>query len=274
MIPLEDNLGDIIGKAQRGLELSDTQLAEKARVNSQTLRKLREGEFEELTVLRIAPVLGLAGRALCDLATGKWQPKRIKDIDGLAQFTTRYGDMTVNSYLVWDAGLKDAVAFDTGADCTPILKRATRENLSIKMILLTHAHVDHIAALAELKKKTGAPAFIPEREKIPEAEPIEEGRHFSLGKIDIDTRLTWGHSRGGMTYVVNGLARKVAIVGDSIFAGSMGGGSVSYHDAVKNNLEKILTLPDETIICPGHGPMTTVGEEKLHNPFFAGQVDV
>lgn len=273
MIPLEDNLGDILGKAQRGLGLSDTQLAEKARVNSQTLRKLREGEFDELTVLRVAPVLGLAGRALCDLATGKWQPQAIKNIDGLAQFTTRYQGMAVNSYLAWDPETRDAAAFDTGADCAPMLKRATKENLSIKLILLTHAHIDHIAALGELKKKTGAPAYVPEREKIPEAEPIDEGKYFSLGKIDIDTRLTWGHSRGGMTYVVNGLARKVAIVGDSIFAGSMGGGSVSYRDAVKNNLEKILTLPEETIISPGHGPMTTVGEERRHNPFFAGQTE-
>ena len=75
-----------------------------------------------------------------------------------------------------------------------------------------------------------------------------------------------------MTYVVTGLAQPVAIVGDSLFAGSMGGGNVSYEDAVQNNLKKILTLPDDTIICPGHGPMTTVGEEKVHNPFFAGQV--
>ena len=68
-----------------------------------------------------------------------------------------------------------------------------------------------------------------------------------------------------------GLARPIAIVGDSLFAGSMGGGNVSYNDAVKNNLEKILTLPDDTIICPGHGPMTSVGEEKKHNPFFASK---
>jgi glyoxylase-like metal-dependent hydrolase (beta-lactamase superfamily II) len=72
-----------------------------------------------------------------------------------------------------------------------------------------------------------------------------------------------------MTFVATGLARPIAIVGDSLFAGSMGGGTVSYKDAVQNNLEKILTLPDETIICPGHGPMTSVGEEKKHNPFFA-----
>ncbi|MEJ7703226.1 MAG: MBL fold metallo-hydrolase [Geodermatophilaceae bacterium] len=82
-------------------------------------------------------------------------------------------------------------------------------------------------------------------------------------------RLTAGHSAGGITYVINGLARPVAIVGDSLFAGSMGGGAVSYSDAVRNNVEKILTLPDETIVCPGHGPLTTVGKEKRENPFFA-----
>jgi glyoxylase-like metal-dependent hydrolase (beta-lactamase superfamily II) len=75
-----------------------------------------------------------------------------------------------------------------------------------------------------------------------------------------------------MTYVVTGLANPIAIVGDSLFSGSMGGGNVSYQDALRNNLEKVLTLPDDTIICPGHGPMTTVSEEKVHNPFFAGKV--
>jgi hydroxyacylglutathione hydrolase len=272
MIPLEDNVGDIIGKAQRGLGLSDTQLAEKARVNSQTLRKLREGEFDELTVLRIAPVLGLVGRVLCELATGAWQPTKITDLDGLAQFNTRYHDMAVNSYLVWDPESKDAAAFDTGADCSDMLRLATKNKLTIKMILLTHAHSDHVEDLPRLREETGAHVFAPAREPVPGAEPIEEGRHFKLGKIDIDTRLTWGHSPGGMTYVVIGLARPVAIVGDSLFAGSMGGGSVSYKDALQNNLEKILTLPNDTIICPGHGPMTTVGEEKSHNPFFAGKI--
>jgi glyoxylase-like metal-dependent hydrolase (beta-lactamase superfamily II) len=272
MISLEDNFGDIIGKAQRGLRLSDTELAEKARVNSQTLRKLRAGEFDELALLRIAPVLGLSGRALCELATGNWQPKPIGDIDGLAQFNTHYHDMAVNAYLLWDADTKEAIAFDTGADSAEMLKFATKENLTVKLILLTHAHSDHVADLPRLREHTGAHVFTPAGETVPGAEPIEEGKHFRVGKIDIESRLTSGHSRGGMTYVATGLARPVAIVGDSLFAGSMGGGSVSYDDAVQNNLEKILTLPDETIICPGHGPMTTVGEEKVHNPFFAGKV--
>lgn len=270
-IPLEDTFADILGKAQRGLGMSDFDLAEKARINTQKIAELRDGEFDELAALRIAPVLGLAGRALVDLAKGDWQPQKI-ELEGLAQFSTHFGEILVNSYLVWDPKTLEAVAFDTGTDCSEMLQLAKNRKLEVKLILLTHAHSDHVADLKRLRQETGAPAFISKRELMPALEGIDEGKHFQLGKIDIESRLTWGHSRGGMTYVVNGLARPVAIVGDSIFAGSMGGGSVSYEAALQNNLEKILTLPDETIICPGHGPMTTVGEEKEHNPFFAGKL--
>ena len=271
MIPLEDNVADIIGKAQRGLRISDTELAEKARVSSQKIRKLREGDFDELALLRVAPVLGLAGRALCELAKNEWHPKKI-DERGVAQFNTRYHGMAVNAYLVWDPAARVAAAFDTGADCTEIVRFANQEKLSVKLILLTHAHSDHVADLPRLREQTAGQVFAPARESVPGAESIEEGKRFRLGKLEIDTRLTWGHSRGGMTYIVTGLGVPIAIVGDSLFAGSMGGGSVSYDDALRNNLEKILTLSDETIICPGHGPMTTVGEEKIHNPFFAGRI--
>jgi len=273
MIPLEDNVGDIIGKAQRGLRISDTELAEKARVSSQKIRALREeGELDELALLRIAGVLGLAARPLCELAKGEWHPKKIEGFEGLAQFNTDYGGMAVNAYLTWDPATRVAAAFDTGADSKEMVHFANRHKLNVQLILLTHAHADHVADLPCLREETGAEVFTPTREPVPGAEVIDEGKSFPLGNLKIDTRLTWGHSPGGMTYVVTGLARLIAIVGDSLFAGSMGGGNVSYQDALRNNLEKILTLPDETIICPGHGPMTTVGEEKQHNPFFAGEI--
>jgi glyoxylase-like metal-dependent hydrolase (beta-lactamase superfamily II) len=272
MIELEDNVGDVIGKGQRGLGISDSELAKKAGIGPDQIRKTRDGKFEEATLRALAPALDLDANALVDLAQGKWKPDKLENFDGLAQFSTSYGGMLVNSYLVWDTGSKHAAAFDTGADSAGMLKLATKENLNIKLILLTHAHSDHVADLPRLREETGAEVFAPARESVPGAEKIEEGKHFRLGKIEIEARLTWGHSPGGMTFVVNGLARPVAIVGDSLFAGSMGGGSVSYKDAVQNNLEKILTLPDETIICPGHGPMTSVSQEKRHNPFFVGKV--
>jgi hydroxyacylglutathione hydrolase len=271
MIELEDNVGDIIGKAQRGLGISDSELAKKPGVNPEAVRKARDGQGEEGTLRAIAPTLDLDADALVDLAQGKWKPSAVESFDGLAQFTTSYSGILVNAYLVWDSAAKHAAAFDTGADCAGMLKLATKENVSIEMILLTHAHPDHVADLPRLREETGAEVFAPEREPVPGAKNIAEGKKFRLGKIEIEARLTWGHSPGGITFVATGLARPIAIVGDSLFAGSMGGGSVSYKDAVRNNLEKILTLPDETILCPGHGPMTSVGEEKKHNPFFAAK---
>lgn len=268
-IPLEDNFADIIGKAQRGLGLSDSEVAKRARVDASSLRKLRNGDFDEMALFRVAPVLGLGARALCDLAQQQYQPSA-REIDGLAMFNTLFHDMRVNAFLVWDPRSREAVAFDTGADCRGMLAYIKKEDLTVKLILLTHAHPDHIADLASLVKATGAPVYISSAESAPGAEPIKEGKKFEVGALKIESLLTWGHSRGGMTFFVTGLSRPIAVVGDSIFAGSMGGGNVSYKDAVKNNLEKILTLPDETIICPGHGPLTTVGEEKAHNPFFAG----
>lgn len=272
MIPLEDNVGDIIGKAQRGLGISDSKLAEKAGVSSETIRKLREGAADAAALLNVAPILGLNGQALCELAKGKWHPEKIEEHDGLAQFNTDYQGMAVNAYLVWDPSSRAAVAFDTGGDSSEMVRFANRHKLNVQLILLTHAHPDHVADLPRLREETGADVFTPAREPVPGAELIDEGKRFRLGNLQIDTRSTWGHSPGGMTFVVTGLARPIAIVGDSLFAGSMGGGNVSYQEALRNNLEKILTLPDETIVCPGHGPMTTAGEEKQHNPFFAGKV--
>jgi hydroxyacylglutathione hydrolase len=268
-IPLEDNFADVIGKAQRGLRISDSQLAEKAGISADRIRKLREGMFDDEAAGQIAPALQLDAAALCKLGSGKWNPETVDEIDGLAQFNTNYSDITVNAYLVWDPAGREAVAFDTGADCSGMLWRIEKEKLDVKYILLTHAHPDHVADLRRLKKETGAPVFISERESEEGAESIAEGKRFGIGSLEIEARLTWGHSPGGMTYVITGLSRPVAIVGDSLFAGSMGGGNVSYEDAVRNNREKILTLPEETIICPGHGPMTTVGKEKRDNPFFA-----
>src|SRR2546423_7090679 len=117
MIELEDNVGDIVGKAQRGLEISDSELAEKSGADLEAIRKVREGGFDEAALRAVAPVLNLDADALVDLVQGKWKPNPIKELDGLTQFSTSYNGMLVNAYLVWDLGTKHAAAFDTGADC-------------------------------------------------------------------------------------------------------------------------------------------------------------
>jgi hydroxyacylglutathione hydrolase len=255
-IPLEDNYTDILGKAMRGLKLSDTDVAARTGVGVPQLQTLKAGEFSSAVASKVAPVLGLNPSALAALAEKRYAPADV-NIEGLAQ------------YLVWDPSTKEAAVFDTGSDASAILAEAQSKGLTIKHIFITHTHGDHIFDLDRLREKTGAKVWSGSKEPVPGTEIFETGQSWQLGKLNIESRLTWGHSQGGVTYVVSGLDRPVAIVGDSIFAGSMGGGGVSYTDAVKNNLEQILTLPNTTVIAPGHGPLTSVGEEQQNNPFFA-----
>lgn len=266
-IPLEDSFADIVGKAMRGQKLADSEVAAKAGVNAADVQNLRDGNFDEATARAVAPVLGLGAAQLVAAGKKAWYPHDV-EVAGLAQFNTPYEDMTVNSYVAWDAATREAVAFDTGADCSGMLELLQKEKLTLKLILLTHTHGDHIFDLDRLKEKTGALAFVGDRESVDGAEKFSAGRTFTCGGLKIESRLTWGHSPGGITYVISGLARPVAVVGDAVFAGSMGGGGISYSDALATNRKEILSLPDNTVLCPGHGPLSTVGEQKQHNPFF------
>lgn len=270
MLPLEDSYLDIIGKAQRGQKLSNSALAQKAGLREADVENVHDGATTDPQVLeKIANSLGLGAKALQDAAAGDWKPEPL-DLPGLRIFTTQFDDMAVNSFLIWDEDSKQAVALDTGSDVQEMLDFAKEHSLKIGTILITHTHGDHVYDLDRLKEKTGAPAYVGDKEPaLAGAEPFAAGRAFQVGKLTVETRLTWGHAQGGITYVVRGLGRPVAVVGDAIFAGSMGGGMVSYPDALRTNREEILTLPDNTILCPGHGPLTTVGEQKTHNPFFA-----
>ncbi len=204
-IPLEDNFTDIIGKAQRGLKLSDARLAAAAGVRPEALEEVKAGEVEEAVLRKLAPCLKLGPRALIESAREAWQPAP-QSVDGLAQFTTPYGGMTVNAYLVWDPATREAAVFDTGADSAPILDQVKARNLRVKLILLTHTHGDHIADLARLKRETHAPAMVSALEPVGGAETFSAGRAFELGRLRIETRQTSGHSVGGTTYVVSGLA--------------------------------------------------------------------
>lgn len=267
-IPLEDNYTDIVGKAIRGRKLDDATVAQRAGVGLAELEALRGGEFSAAVAEKIAPVLGVNGRALCALAQKRYAPADVT-LEGLEQFNTVFEDMTVNAYLVWDPATRDAAIFDTGTDVTGMLETIAAKGLALRYIFITHTHGDHIFDLDRLREKTGVPAWTGEKEPVEGAVSFAPGKMWQLGGLKVEGRSTWGHSPGGITYVVTGLARPVAVVGDSIFAGSMGGGGVSYPDALKNNIEQILTLPANTVICPGHGPLTSVGEEQRNNPFFA-----
>lgn len=268
-IPIEDFFEDILGKSMRGLGIGLSKLSAKTGVPAETIEQLARGKFvDEVALVKIAPALGLDPSALTTSASKAWYPKPVS-LDGIAIFNTPYHDMRVNAFLVWDPETKMAAAFDTGTDSGGITNEAEARGLTIETIFLTHTHNDHIADLDRLAANAGNPVVYANREEPwPGAELFEEGASLTIGNLAVEARTTSGHSIGGTTYVITGLENPVAVVGDAMFAGSMGGGMISFEDALENNRKKIMTLPDDTILCPGHGPMTTVGEEKRHNPFF------
>lgn len=269
MLPLEDNAGDVISKAMRGREIGDTALGQRAGIDPEAVQAARKNKGDEATLRALAPHLGLQADALVALARGAWRPRPVQFPDGFAMATTPFDDMTVNAYLVWDPSSRAAALFDTGASASPLLAELERRDLRLEAIFLTHTHRDHIADLVSVLKRHRAPVWTSERETLSGARTFAEGRSFALGALRLRTLSTWGHSPGGASYVVDGLAHPLAIVGDSLFASSMGGGMESYEAAYRNNVDKILGLPPATVLACGHGPLTTVGEELAHNPFFA-----
>jgi glyoxylase-like metal-dependent hydrolase (beta-lactamase superfamily II) len=243
---LEDDFSDIVAKARRGLGLSTAPLPS-----------------QEQDIRKLASELDLRPAALLTSASRSWHPAPVPPIRGLHRFSTRFGNMAVNSYLVVDPSTNEAAAFDTGADCSGMLAAGA----NIRQVFLTHIHGDHIADLDQLMKKSGATAFVSAREPLPAASPFPDGAEFSIGSLRVRTLRTSGHAAGGTTFVLTGLEHPLAFTGDALFAGSMGGAPNAWPEALDGLRNRILALPPETILCPGHGPLTTVAEERLHNPF-------
>jgi glyoxylase-like metal-dependent hydrolase (beta-lactamase superfamily II) len=270
-IPLEDSVSDIIGKAQRGLGLDDTELARRLEISSYELSVVKEihnapaGE-----VTRLAAELELDGRALQDLAEGKYHPAVRAPEPGFFMANTTFGDMTVNAYIVWDKETKLAAAFDSGGDAQPLVDEIKKRGLKLQDVYLTHAHGDHVAEVDRLIEKVGGSVGVhaPEGEKFGGAASFRPGVTFKLGRLQIETRSTSGHSPGGTTYHIHGLDTPLAIVGDALFAGSVGGIKADYHGSLQLIRDNILAGQDNTVLAPGHGPLTTVKQEKEHNPFF------
>jgi glyoxylase-like metal-dependent hydrolase (beta-lactamase superfamily II) len=270
-IPLEDNFDDVINKAQRGWSITDADLASRAGVSLEDLAAVKAGKPIDAVIRRVARHLRLSPAALETLAHKRWYPQLPDFPKGFAMFNTPYEDMTVNSYLLWDPRARLAAAFDTGATCEAMLDLLHAEKLTLRYIFLTHTHEDHIADLPRLAAETKAEVWVGELEPtvFAGAKTFKENVHFHVGSLAIKTLLTSGHSPGMTTFFVTGLSWPVAVVGDSVFASSMGGSPTHFAEQYRNDREKILTLPRDTVLACGHGPLTTLAQEKQHNPFFA-----
>lgn len=208
----------------------------------------------------------------------------------------RHGDLSVrafaggafaeNCYLVHCARDGAAALIDPGAAVDEALRAAEADSLRVERIVLTHAHLDHVDGVARARKATGAPVLLhPEAlemyraapaqaqmfgvglDPLPEVDaPLKAGVAVEIGACGLEVRSTPGHAPGHVTLVGDGFA----IVGDCVFAGSIGrtdlpGGD--FQTLIRSIRSEILTLPDETVLYPGHGPETTVGHERVSNPF-------
>ncbi len=269
-LALEDNYDDVLHKAQRGLGLTDDALATKAGLTPAVFTAVKKGSVDETAIAKLAPVLRLHGPSVIELAKKAWYP-RVPNLAGLAQVSTEWKDFRVNAFLLWHPVSRQAIVFDTGTTPDPILALVKEHKLSVQLILITHTHGDHVACLTELREKLGRPRVLASpRGTLTGVEAIDGGTTLSAGGLHIEARRTSGHAPCGLTYVVRGLAQEVAVVGDALFAASMGGAksTEAYAEALQTNRAQIFSLGDDTVICPGHGPRTTVGQEKQHNAFF------
>jgi glyoxylase-like metal-dependent hydrolase (beta-lactamase superfamily II) len=267
-IQLEDLHQDILGKAMRGLGIGKNEMAKRVKCEKAQIEFILSGGVDEELIFSMAKELNLDESKLLVSANREWYPSLLI-VDCFHQFNLPFGDMHVNVYVAWHRESKSAWVFDSGPSAEPILNFIEERSLHVDAIFLTHTHRDHIACLDNLRQGLGNPSvYVHELETIDECTSIREGFEHRADGLSLSALHTHGHALGGITYVIKGLGKPVAIVGDAVFAGSMGGGMISYTDALHTNREKILSLPEDTILCPGHGPLTKVAWEKKHNPFF------
>ncbi len=196
------------------------------------------------------------------------------------------GPLRVNCYILADEKTKEAVVIDPGDDAGDILDLIKNKGLTVKYIINTHAHFDHVGANAKLKEATGAEILLHEADadllsssagqaemfgmKVASSPPadryIRDGDIITAGEVSLTVLHTPGHSSGGISLIEDGMV----FTGDALFAGSIGrtdrpGGDLM--TLINSIRTKLLELPDDTRVFPGHGPDSTIGEEKRENPF-------
>jgi len=200
------------------------------------------------------------------------------------------GAFAENCYIVADRDAAEAVLVDPGEEADLFLARLRTERLVLRAIWLTHAHLDHVLGVGRIVAATGVETWLhPGDRRLYDAAPLQakamlgvdldplpppdhalaHGDVLRVGNCAFEVRHAPGHSPGHVIFAGEG----AALVGDVIFAGSVGRTDLPGGDAatlLESIREQVLTLPDETVVHPGHGPQTTVGDERHRNPFVTG----
>jgi glyoxylase-like metal-dependent hydrolase (beta-lactamase superfamily II) len=198
------------------------------------------------------------------------------------------GAFQENCYLVADEGGNSLAIVDPGSEPERIIEEVEKTGRTVEAIWLTHAHVDHIGAIAPLKRRWNVPVYlhpldetlyrvggrqaqlygIPYEEPPPPDHALAEGEMLKLGQLTLEVMHVPGHSPGHV--VIHGDGN--ALVGDCLFAGSIGRTDLPFSNPshLEASLKRIAALPPETVVHPGHGDSTTIGEERISNPFLNG----
>jgi len=271
---LEDHLGDILRKARAMSGISSSAAATAAGISEAELAAMEQSgqSAKKMNFDALGKILGLNPKKLEGIAGG-WLPAP-KDLSAwreLRVFSSTGEGLTVNCYLVWDEVTRDAALFDTGLDAQPILDCIAENGLQLRHIFITHSHWDHVEALPKFREAAPKVRLHSGSKSAPVDQRNKPSEIVHLGGLRVTHRETPGHAVDGVTYLAGNWqedAPHVAFVGDTIFSGSMGNGNGAWELARQKVREQILSLPPATLLCPGHGPLTTVAEEKEHNPFF------
>jgi glyoxylase-like metal-dependent hydrolase (beta-lactamase superfamily II) len=196
-----------------------------------------------------------------------------------------------NCFLLADPETGEAVLIDPGEEAELFLRRIESEQLALKAIWLTHAHLDHILGVKAVVERTGVPVYLhPDDRQLydgvahqgawlgvqvdqppPPNHEIAHGDTLTVGGLDFEVRHVPGHSPGSVAILGHG----IAFVGDAVFAGSVGRVDLPGGDGaalLASITEQLLPLPDETVVYSGHGPETTIGVERRSNPFLTGVI--
>jgi hydroxyacylglutathione hydrolase len=207
---------------------------------------------------------------------------------GMIHETLPVGMLGCNCSVIGDEISREAIVIDPGDDVSKIIAILERNQLSVKMIVITHAHIDHIGGAEKLRASTGAPVYMHEADKIlsdrldMQAEwlgietpndpgidqPAREGDIIRAGSVEAHVLHTPGHTPGSISLYLP--VESKVIAGDTLFQGSIGRTDLPGGDTAQIGRSirgKLYTLPEDTIVFPGHGGMTSIGEEKRHNPF-------
>ena len=274
VIDMEDTFGDVVRKAARGRGIEVDALASATGIGAKRIADFiadRASPTED-EARSIAAPLRLDPGKLADIAVRHWHPE-VRDLGPHLDHQVNAPHPS-NGYFVILEQQRVAAFVDPGGRADNIAATLRRSPVRLEYILVTHKHRDHTDALADVRREFPDAKVVIHRLDSPalgdaarQSIGIEDGDSLPFGDGDLRLLHTPGHTDGSSCFVYAGNV----FTGDTLFAGSVGGlfgDRYGYEDLLHHASSKIFTLPDDTVVFPGHGPPTTIGEERAHNPFF------